>query len=50
MKNSQKLLSILYHQKKLFFVCACIKWVVTQKDLRKKEKLLLKDNLKTKLI
>ena len=46
--NSQKILSILCHQKKC--LCVCIyKMVVKQKDLLKKEKLLLKHILKPKL-
>ena len=28
MKNSEKLLSILGHKKKLFFSCVCIKWLI----------------------
>ena len=45
MKNSQKLLSILCHQKIIFFLCACIKcFKSAKKDTKNvKWKLLIKE-------
>ena len=42
-KNNQKLLNILHHQKNLFFVCVCIQWMHLLYSLQKHgKKMMLK--------